>query len=420
MAYKIPRGTRDILPDEVGQWQVLEGKFRDLCARYGYLEIRTPVFEHTELFARSVGEDSDIVSKEMYTFQDRSGRDLTLRPEMTAAVVRSFLENHLMERYRPVKLYYIGPIFRYDRPQSGRYRQFHQCGLELFGPAGPAADAEIIALAAHYLNDCGLTDVSLELNNIGCPACRPAYREKLLAFLQPLEEKLCGDCRRRFKSNPLRVLDCKRGGCRSLVAEAPLPAGTLCGECEAHFLALQALLQGEGINFQLNPRLVRGLDYYSRTAFEFIAGRFGAGLALGGGGRYDCLVEVFGGPPVPAVGVALGVERIVLAMEKENLWPQESAPAGVFLAIAEPDCREEGLALLYQLRAGGIKAETDYLDRSLKAQMKYAHRHNFRYAVIWGKEEGLSKKIKLRDLLKGEQQEIPPGELLHYLSKQKG
>jgi histidyl-tRNA synthetase len=413
---RAPRGTRDILPPEVMKWQLLEEKFREICLIYNFTEIRTPIFEEAELFARSAGEESDIVKKEMYIFRDRGNRELALRPEGTAGVTRAYLEHGWHQRSQPVKFYYFGPMFRYDRPQAGRQRQFYQMGIEIFGSKDPATDTEIIKFTADFFSKLGFRDLSLHINSVGCPQCRPAFQDQLISFVRDKVSLLCRDCQQRAHVNPLRLLDCKNESCRDVLQGSPRMDTYLCPPCREHFAAVLKLLPLLGISFNVDPWLVRGLDYYTNTAFEFISHALGSQGSLGGGGRYDHLVEDCGGPPVPGVGVALGVERILLAMEKEDLWPKEEEPAGVFLAGADPNCREESLALLYRLRAEGFKVETDYLNRSLKAQMKYAHRHGFHYAVIFGKEEKLKQKVKLRDLLKGEQQELSPEELVIFLS----
>lgn len=415
MQYQAPRGTRDIFSGEVEKWQFLEGSFKNLCALYGFTEIRTPLFEQTELFARSVGEESDIVSKEMYTFKDRSGRSLTLRPEGTAAVVRAYLEHNLKERPQPVKLYYSGPMFRYDRPQAGRYRQFHQVGLELFGAPGPVADAEIIALSLNYFRALHIEDVVLELNSVGCPQCRPAYREELLDYLQPLEEKLCSDCRRRFSANPLRVLDCKEEGCRELVRQAPQMADRLCPGCADHFRQLQEILEQLQIPYLLNPRLVRGLDYYTRTAFEFVPTAANGQGSLGGGGRYDYLVEYCGGPQVPAVGVALGVERLLAAAESAAVPPFATGKAPLYIAAAGEGLAAGTLALAEELRSRGVAVESELMERSLKGQMKYAGRRGFQTVVIIGSRELAAGSVTMRHMDSGDQEEVPRERLLQIL-----
>jgi aspartyl-tRNA synthetase len=415
LQYQAPRGTRDILAGEVEKWQHLEETFRKLSSLHGYTEIRTPLFEQTELFTRSVGEDSDIVSKEMYTFKDRSGRSLTLRPEGTAPVARAYLEHNLKDGPQPVKLYYIGPMFRYDRPQAGRYRQFHQVGLELFGASGPAADAEIITFSLKFLRALNIGDFVLELNSIGCPECRPAYREELLGYLRPLEEGLCPDCRRRFEGNPLRALDCKEERCRELVRQAPQMTDRLCPGCEAHFRQLREILDRLQVPYLLNPRLVRGLDYYSRTAFEFVPHSANAQGSLGGGGRYDYLVEYCGGPRVPGVGVAFGVERLLAAA------PSAAAPlftAGkppLYIAAAGEGLAAEALSLAEELRRQGVAAEAELMERSLKGQMKYAGRKGFQTVLIIGSRELAEGTVTLRHMATGEQEEPSRKELLQNL-----
>ena len=393
-----------------------------MCFTYNFAEIHTPIFEEAELFTRSVGEESDVVKKEMYIFRDRGDRELALRPEGTAGVTRAYLEHGLHRRAQPVKLYYFGPMFRYDRPQAGRQRQFYQMGIEIFGSGDPATDVEIIKFTSDFFARLGLLDLNLQINSVGCPRCRPSYLEQLRNFVRDKTALLCRDCRHRARVNPLRLLDCKNGDCRAALKDSPQMEAYLCPACREHFTAVLRLLKVLDVPFEVDPFLVRGLDYYTNTAFEFVSASLGTQGSLGGGGRYDQLVESCGGPPVPGVGMAAGVERIALAMEKKNLWPNEDVPSGIFLAVTGSDNegREEGLALLYQLRAQGLKVEIDYLNRSLKAQMKYAHRHGFRYVIIWGEEERLSKRVKLRDLQAGEQREVSLQELGHLLSEQKG
>jgi len=415
LQYRAPRGTRDIFAEEVEKWQQLEETFRRFCKLYGYREIRTPLFEQTELFTRSVGEESDIVSKEMYTFQDRSGRSMTLRPEGTAPVVRAYLEHNMKEGPQPVKLYYIGPMFRYDRPQAGRYRQFHQVGLELFGAAGPAADAEIITLSLGFLKALHIEDFDLELNSVGCPQCRPAYCSKLLDYLQPLAENFCPDCRRRIAGNPLRVLDCKEERCRELMRQAPQLTGCLCSACDSHFRQLRKLLEGLHIPYLLNPRLVRGLDYYTRTAFEFVPRNAGPQGSLGGGGRYDNLVESCGGPSVPGVGVAFGIERLLAAAESAAAAPFAPARPPLYIAMTGEELLGDALGLAEELRRNGVAAEVELMGRSLKGQMKYAGRKGFPAVVIMGSRELAAGKVTLRRMESGEQEELTREELLERL-----
>ena len=416
MQYHVPRGTRDIFAGEVEKWQFLEETFRRLCSLYGYSEIRTPLFEQTGLFTRSVGEESDIVSKEMYTFEDRGGRSLTLRPEGTAPVTRAYMEHNLKEGPQPVKMYYIGPMFRYDRPQAGRYRQFHQVGLELFGAPGPAADAETIVLSLKFLQALHIEEFDLELNSVGCPGCRPAYREELLDFLRPLEAKLCPDCRRRFADNPLRALDCKEERCRELVMQAPQMTARLCSGCEAHFRQLREILDQLSLPYLLNPRLVRGLDYYSRTAYEFVPRTGEAQGSLGGGGRYDYLVEYCGGPPVPGVGAALGVERLLAAAESAAAPPFLSGKAPLYIAAAGDVPASGTLSLAGELRRRGVAVETELMERSLKGQMKYAGRKGFQNVLIIGSRELAAGTVTLRRMDTGEQEELDREELLERLT----
>ncbi|HOB86621.1 MAG TPA: histidine--tRNA ligase [Bacillota bacterium] len=418
MAFKAPRGTRDILPDEASRWEFLENSFRERCRLYGFQEIRTPIFEHTELFVRSVGESSDIVSKEMYTFHDRSGRSLTLRPEGTAPVVRAYLENGLHEKPHPVKLYYFGPMFRYDRPQAGRYRQFHQFGLELFGSPQPSADVEIMALSYDMLRSLPLPEFRLELNSVGCRECRPGYRERLREYLRFREEELCPDCSRRYRENPLRVLDCKKPECKDLSAGAPLLTQSLCPQCAGHLARVRELLERLELPYVLNPRLVRGLDYYTRTAFEFVAPELGAQASLGGGGRYDALVEECGGPPTPGVGVAFGLERIILLADwKERL---EAGPVPVFLAVAGEGLEEEALLLAREIRALGVPAEVELGGRSLKSQMKYAGKKGFARVIIIGSRELEQDRFLWRDMVDGSQVLVSREELRQRLLEQEG
>lgn len=404
MNYKAPRGTRDILPDEAAKWQHLEARFRDFCNLYGFGEIRTPIFEETDLFIRSVGEESDIVSKEMYSFKDRSGRELTLRPELTAAVARAYLEHNLKEQPQPVKLYYSGPMFRYDRPQAGRYRQFHQFGLEIIGAENAAADTEVITFCYYFFKSLQIDNISIQLNSVGCPVCRPQFRDALVPYLENIKGDLCSDCINRYQKNPMRVLDCKQESCQGGVEKAPKMTDHLCPDCESHFAALKDILTRLQIPFSLNSRLVRGLDYYTRTAFEIVAGGQGAQASLCGGGRYDYLVEHCGGPHTPAVGVAFGVERILLTMDWSRQLP-DIKPM-VYIATAGGNMEGESLLLASELRQRNIAAETEMMDRSLKAQMKYAGKKGYRYVAIIGEDEIARDQITLRDMVSGEQREL--------------
>lgn len=438
-----PRGTNDILPEEAARWRRAEALFHHLFLLYGFGEVRTPVFEHTELFERGVGEASDIVEKEMYTFPDRAGRRLTLRPEGTAPVVRAYLENGLHAAPQPVKLYYVStPMFRYSRPAAGRYRQFHQSGCEVLGTAEPLADAEVVALARACLEALGLDGVQVLVNSIGCPACRPPYREALRAYYRTRLEETCPDCRRRWERNPLRLLDCKDARCRALAGGAPVPLNHLCDQCRGHLEAVRRFLAAAGVPHRLEPTLVRGLDYYTRTVFELAHPRLGLQASLGGGGRYDGLVEELGGPSTPAAGFALGMERLLETTTELTLAPErppvvagraagtvsapwaglavrgdgvggrflptlQEMPPPVFVAAAGgEEVRRACLALTMEARRRGLPAELDLMGRSLKAQLKHAARLGARTVLILGEDELARGSVLARDMATGEQREV--------------
>lgn len=415
-----PRGTRDILPEEVEKWQYLEDIIRAHCRLYGYGEIRLPLFEHTELFQRGVGETTDIVEKEMYTFFDRSGRSLTLRPEATASTVRAYLEHNLGAGPQPAKFYYLGPMFRYDRPQAGRYRQFHQFGVEAIGSADPTVDAEVIVLALDFYTKLGLTNLTVELNSIGCPTCRREYRRALTDYLKAHQSKLCASCLGRLERNPLRVLDCKEEKCRAVTQHAPGFREYLCSECAGHFEKVQESLKVVGISYTLNPSLVRGLDYYTRTVFEITWAGLGAQTALCGGGRYDGLVEECGGPPTPGVGFAMGLERLLLALEQAGIELPGKRRPEVFVATVLPDDDLAAFRLLTELRRAGIPSEKDYLKRSLKAQLKQANRLGVKETIIVGGDEAARGNVALRDMSSGTQEEVPADKVLAILKKRLG
>ena len=401
-----PRGTKDILPDTVAQWTHVEKVIRELCARYGYHEIRTPIFEHTELFLRGIGETTDVVEKEMYTFTDRGERSLTLRPENTASVVRSYLQNKLYAADALVKLFYIGSMFRYDRPQAGRYREFHQFGVEALGEENPAVDAEIIVLAVEFLRALGLQELKLHLNSVGCPKCRPVYREKLQEFFRSHLKELCTDCRSRFERNPLRLLDCKNEHCHALAEDAPRITDCLCDECRTHFAEVQSYLTAAGVPFELDANLVRGLDYYTKTAFEVKYTPLGAQSAVAGGGRYDGLVEEVGGPPTPGIGFAVGLERVLLALEKQELLPEEPEAVDVFVVALGEAAQIPAFKLLHELRAAKLSAAMDFAGRSMKAQMKQANKKNARFVAILGEDEVKEASALLKDMKTSEQKKL--------------
>ncbi|HHV62891.1 MAG TPA: histidine--tRNA ligase [Firmicutes bacterium] len=436
MEYKAPRGTRDILPDEMHLWHKVEDIVRLVCERAGYGEIRTPIFEYTELFERGIGQVTDIVEKEMYTFLDKAKRSITLRPEGTASVVRAFLEHKLYARPQPTKFYYIGPMFRYERPQSGRYRQFWQFGVEALGSQDPAMDVEVIGILIEIYRQLGLGGFEVQLNTIGCPECRPRYRDELRSYLGGRAGELCEDCRRRLVRNPLRLLDCKEPGCQRAIDEVPPIFEYLCDECREHFEGVKALLSALGVSFVINPRIVRGLDYYTKTVFEVVHSELGAQDVLGAGGRYDGLAGECGGPPTPGVGFAAGIDRAIQVLsagagageagDAESRPGDAGAPGpDVYIAPIGREAKAEALKLAFALRqgageetpgAGGLKVETDFMGRSLKAQMKYANKLGARQVVILGDEELHRGVALLRDMSTGDQEEVPITDIVKRLS----
>jgi len=401
-----PRGTRDVYPPESARWNRLEADCRDIAQRFGYGEIRTPIFEATELFRRGVGETTDIVEKEMYTFLDKAGRSMTLRPELTAGVVRALLEHKLLAQGAQ-RLYYIGPFFRYERPQAGRYRQAHQFGVECFGVPGAEADVEVIQIAAMLIARYGIGEAALNINSVGDPVCRPRYREALLAHFRPHAAELSADSQRRLERNPLRILDSKDPQDASFVATAPTMIEHLCDDCRAHFDALRRYLDALGLTYEVNPRIVRGLDYYTRTVFEFVSSAIGSQGTVCGGGRYDGLVAELGGPPTPGVGFGLGLERFLMVVEKvagEHAPPRRGIQA---IALGEA-ARERLIAIVGALRERSAEpAFADWQDRKLTAHFKTADRNNARWAVILGDQELAQDQIVLRDLLAREDRQLP-------------
>ena len=415
MKYTAPRGTQDVPPEESYTWQWAEQTFRDVCRLYGYREIRTPTFEETELFTRSIGEATDIVTKEMYTFDDRGGRSVTLRPEGTAPAVRAYVEHSLGAKSPVSKLYYITSIFRYERPQAGRLREHHQFGVECIGSSDPAADAEVICLGRDMLDRIGVRNWELRLNSVGCRDCRPGYRAALREKLRDILSKLCANCQRRFETNPLRILDCKEDDCKRLTKDAPSIANYLDDECAAHFKAVRDYLDLLKISYILDTRLVRGLDYYTRTAFEFVAQGLGAQSQVIGGGRYDDLIEEIGGDPTPAIGFGMGIERLLLAAESQGAEIPKAASPMVFLAILGDAARPSAVKLLAELRGAGVAADMDYSAKSLKAQMKLADKLGVRFAVILGEDELARGAASVRDMQTGEQSETELATLINYL-----
>ncbi len=412
------KGTQDILPPISQKWQYIEKTLRKVMRCYGYNEIRTPMFEMTELFARGIGQLTDIVSKEMYTFQDRSKKSLTLRPECTAPVIRAYLENNLGEA-RPVqKLYYISAMFRQENPQAGRLRQFHQFGVECIGPQAPEADTETILLGLDIYQELGLKNFSVKINSVGDVESRVAYKSQLKKFLKPQLNDLCQTCRERYESNPMRILDCKNESCNEILASAPRILDALSENARSHFEKVLSLLDQNGVEYEIDHRLVRGLDYYTFTAYEFIGGGLGAQNALGGGGRYDLLAQEIGSKkPVPSVGFAAGIERLIMAMDKENLFPEMRKNVDVFIATFGGKSQEAGFKLAHELRKNDISVLTELMGRSLKAQMREANRSGARFALILGEDELRNGRAALKDLQKSEQQEVVLGKLATEILK---
>lgn len=414
---QIPKGCKDVLPSQAYLWQYVEAAAREVAAAYAFKEIRTPVFEHTELFARGVGDTTDIVNKEMYTFLDKGGRSVTLRPEGTAGVARAFIEHGLAGSALPFKAYYLISAFRYERPQAGRLREFHQFGCELYGAAGAFADAEVITLADAFLKRLGLKKVELRLNSIGCKHCRARYHEALKAYFAPHLGEMCEDCRSRYEKNPMRMLDCKAEGCKRLAAGAPRMLDYLCDDCRAHFEQVKALLSGAGVAYTVDPSIVRGLDYYSRTVFEFVSDAAGAQGTVLGGGRYDTLLEQMDSKPVPAVGFAAGMERLLLVMEAEGVLPASDMGAACYLAGMDDASRRRAFLLAQELRGAGIPCETDLMERSVKAQFKYADKTGARFVAVLGERELAEGAAEVKDLRASSSERVKFGELADYIKR---
>ncbi|HML38958.1 MAG TPA: histidine--tRNA ligase [Bacillota bacterium] len=412
MLTNAPKGTKDILPNQVYKWQYVENRFREACERYVFKEIRTPVFEHTELFARGVGDTTDIVEKQMYTFEDYGKRSITLKPEGTSPVVRAFVEHKLYAEVQPSKFYYIIPCFRYEKPQSGRLREFHQMGIEIFGTDNMMADAEVIGFAADFLSSLGIDDLELRINSIGCPECRAIYRNALREFLKDKYDDLCDTCKGRYDRNPMRILDCKSPACQELVKGAPVMLDYLCDDCRTAFSDVQKNLSAIGIEYIVDPGIVRGLDYYTKTAFEFISNRIGAQGTVCGGGRYDHLIELIGGPPIPGVGFGLGIERLLLLMEATGKEIAEPENLDVFIAVMGERAKLFGLKLLRDLRQQGVKAEMDSLGRNIKGQFKYADRLEAKYTIVVGDNELDQNMVSIKNMGTSEQKQVPLQDIL--------
>ncbi|MDI9490067.1 MAG: histidine--tRNA ligase [Clostridiaceae bacterium] len=414
MDLKAPRGTRDILPVETPAWQYVEQSFSSVCDRFSFQEIRVPTFEQTELFQRGVGDTTDIVQKEMYTFEDKGGRSMTLRPEGTAGVVRAYLENGLSSEPSPQKLYYILNSFRYEKMGKGRYREFNQMGCELFGSEEPTADAEIISLLFLFFRELGLKEINLKINSIGCPKCKPAYLDQLREYLRPQIHELCENCQDRFERNPMRILDCKEDAENEIVKNAPLQLEHLCSECEEHFASLCAELDNLGFQYEIDGHIVRGLDYYSRTVFEFISNNVGTQGTICGGGRYDGLIEELGGLPTPAVGFALGVERLLMELNSQNIVLPSVKGPDIYI-VSFPDTINQAAKICFELRNNKIKAENNLNARSFRAQMKYADRIQAKYLVVLGEDELKTEKVSLKRMSDGEEIELDLADLAEYI-----
>lgn len=413
----IPKGTKDMLPQEAYKWHYVENIARETAAQFGFKEIRTPMFEHTELFLRGVGETTDIVTKEMYTFDDKGGRSMTLRPEGTAGVARCFIENGLQQGVMPMKAYYIASVFRYEKPQNGRLREHHQFGVECYGSDSPSADAEVIALAATLLKKVGLTQIELNINSIGCAKCRAEYNKALKEYIGANLHLMCGQCQARFEKNPLRILDCKEEKCKEITKNAPKILDYLCDDCKAHFEKVQQILTSMGIAFKVNSGIVRGLDYYTRTVFEFVSTDIGAQGTVCGGGRYNRLVEEVGGKPTPAVGFGMGLERLLLVLENTDNLKAEPECIDVYVASLGEAAQDAARKIVMDLREKGVKAENDIMDRGIKAQMKYADRVGAKYVVVIGDEELQNGVVNIKNMQNGETQSHTIENLAGYFAK---
>ena len=413
MAIIAPKGTKDTLPSQVYRWHYVEKKFSEICEKYGYKEIRTPIFEHTELFQRGVGDTTDIVQKEMYTFTDHGNRSITLKPEGTSPVARAFIEHKQYAEVQPTKYCYITPCFRYEKPQSGRLRAFHQFGIEIFGTTNMIADAEVICLGYDFLHEMGIKDIQLRINSVGCPECRKKHREALRRFLEPVYDQLCNTCKDRYERNPMRILDCKSETCQSLVKDAPDMLDYLCDECRDAFEDVDAM----GIAYTVDPRIVRGLDYYTKTAFEFVTESNGTQGTVCGGGRYDHLIEEIGGPPIPGVGFGLGIERLLMLMDEHGVEIPQPEPLKAFIAVMGDDAKAFGLKLLRELRQKGVKAEMDTLARNIKGQFKYADRLGAKYTVVIGDNELAEGAVSIKEMATSQQRQVKLDDLLEELIK---
>ncbi|SCW70114.1 histidyl-tRNA synthetase [Ruminococcaceae bacterium YRB3002] len=417
MRYAAQKGTKDILPAEIYKWHKAERVFADVCHDFGYEEIRIPTFEQTDLFQRGVGDTTDVVTKEMYTFNDKGGRSITLRPEGTAGVVRSYIENGMASLPSPVRMFYSITAFRYEKMQKGRMREFHQFGLEAFGSEGPAIDAEIISVVDIFFKKIGLKNIKLCINSIGCPSCRNKYNEMLKDYFRPHVSTMCEDCQARFEKNPLRMIDCKIDGGKEVVQNAPRLIDYLCDDCKTHFEALKNKLDVIGIRYEIDPNIVRGLDYYTRTVFEFVSENVGTQGTICGGGRYDGLVENCGGAPTPGIGFAMGVERLLLEAEAQGIEFEKNDSVKIYFAGMSDAANEEIAKICYELRSNGIGCETDLMNRSFKAQMKYAGKSGIPYLAVIGDDELNTGKVNIKKMDDGSQTEVELDKIIVFLKR---
>ena len=412
------KGTNDILPEESNKWQFVESKMLETALQFGFKEIRVPVFEHTEVFLRSVGDTTDVVQKEMYTFDDKGGRSITLRPELTAGVIRSAIEKGLVNGALPQKLCYIGGCYRYEKPQAGRLREFHQFGVECVGAAAPNADAEVISLAKSVLDNIGIKNISLEINSIGCPECRKEYHKALKEYFSANAENLCDTCKDRLDRNPMRILDCKSPVCKKIAENAPVVIDFLCDDCRDHFEKVKAHLEAMQIEYKVNPKIVRGLDYYTRTVFEFVSGDIGAQSTVCGGGRYDGLIGQMGGPKTPSLGFAMGIERLMMVLSAQNAELPKAPTCDLFIATLGENAILKASALCRLLRDEGYKVQTDICGRGLKAQMKYADKIGAKFTLVLGDNEVESGKATLKNMSNSAEKEIALAEIVEELGEE--
>ncbi len=408
---KAVKGTQDLLPADSYKNQFIESTMLDIASKFGFREVRTPVFEHTELFQRGVGETTDVVQKEMYTFNDKGERSITLRPEGTAGAVRAFLEHGLFNEALPSKMCYLTSCYRYEKPQAGRLREFHQFGVEVFGAGAPAADAEVISVANEIFAFLGVQNLKLEINSIGCPECRKNYHNALKEYFESKKENLCGTCLERLEKNPMRILDCKSPVCQEITKDAPVILDYVCDECKAHFESVKKYLDVMNIEYTVNPKIVRGLDYYSRTVFEFVSTEIGAQGTVCGGGRYDGLVEELGGPHTPALGFGMGIERLLLLLKAQDIEIPEPSSCDLYIAPMGDAASLEAMRIVSDLRANGVSAQTDVVGRSLKAQMKFADKIGAKYTMVLGDNEIAEGKAKIKNMATGEANEAELADL---------